>query len=184
MSEQDNQLLNLVNIGRISGVYGVRGQLKINSYADPRDSILKYKSLYWNYQGIWELMPLVKNSLQIKGSSIVVSIEGCCDRDLAKQYIKTDIAIKRSDLPKLKPNEYYWIELEGLAVYSIYNNNKQYLGLVDYMMETGANDVLVVKASQNNQESKEYLIPYILNRYVLSVDLAEKQIIVDWDPDF
>jgi 16S rRNA processing protein RimM len=181
MSEQETQSLNLVNIAQISGVYGVRGQLKIRSYTDPKTSILKYKSLYWNYHGNWQLMPLVKNSVQVIGNSIVISIEACSDRDLAKQYLKTDIAVKRADFPKLKSNEYYWTDLEGLAVYTTYHNTHQYLGKIDYLMETGSNDVLVVKSDDGN---KEYLIPYVLNTYVLSVDLIEQQIIVDWDPDF
>lgn len=184
-----------ITIGKVSGVHGIRGQLKIQSFTEPSSALLKYKDLYWNYNNHWHPMPVVKNSLKANGNNFVLNIPDCHDRDEARKYQFVEIAVPRQSLPKIdpiaNPGEYYWADLEGLQVYTIYertDGSKQYLGVVDQIIETGSNDVLIVKedlqGSKSSKNSKEHLIPYLFDKYVLSVDLENKIMIVDWDPEF
>ena len=85
------------------------------------------------------------------------------------------VVIERAQLPPVETGEYYWADLEGLSVVTTQGVN---LGVVDYLLETGANDVLVVKGD------RERLIPFLRDQTIKSVDLTQSQIIVDWDPDF
>ena len=87
-------------------------------------------------------------------------------------------------LPELDTGEYYWSQLEGLAVYTQFSGARQRLGVVAKIFETGANDVLVVAADADSITQREHLIPYVPDQFVLSVDLAVGEILVDWDPEF
>lgn len=91
-----------------------------------------------------------------------------------------DIAVSRAELPSLEQGEYYWHQLEGLTVAS----RGAILGEVDHLLETGANDVLVVKPCEGSIDARERLIPWVRGHYVLSVDLDRGVIEVDWDPEF
>jgi 16S rRNA processing protein RimM len=82
-------------------------------------------------------------------------------------------------LPAAKPGEFYWLDLIGLQVI---NQQGVELGVVDHLMETGANDVLVVR--DKKQANKEQLVPFVIDKFVKSVDLENKTILVDWDADF
>lgn len=173
-----------VVVGKIAGVYGVKGQLKIHSYTSPEQNILNYKPLYWKINDEWQLMPLVSNSLKKLGKNIVFSLENCIDRDEAKKYYFIEIATKRTNLPSLADNEYYWTDLYGLEVYTVFRDqdSPEYLGIVDHIMETGANDVLVVNKPESAKGA--HLIPYVMDQFVISIDLDAKKIIVNWDPEF
>lgn len=162
-----------VNLGRISGLFGVRGWVKIYSYTDPRDNILHYDPWYLKIDGQWQPHKLLEG--QAHGKGVVAHLEGILDRDQATRYIGTDIAVTRDSMPAAQEGEYYWMDLIGLTVITI---NGVELGQVDHLMETGANDVLVVKGD------KERLIPYIPEQVIREIDLAASRIIVDWDPDF
>ncbi len=182
----------LITIGKVSGVHGIRGQVKIQSFTEPSSALLKYKDLYWNYNNHWQLMPVVKNSLKANGHNFVANITDCHDRDEARKYQFVEIAVPRESLSKIdseaNPGEYYWADLEGLQVYTIYerlDGSKQYLGRIDQILATGSNDVLIVKPDQDAKPpGKEHLIPYLFGKYVLSVDLEDNSMIVDWDPEF
>ncbi len=87
------------------------------------------------------------------------------------------ILIAEADLPNLPAGEFYWHQLIGLEVV----NESRSLGVVESMMETGANDVLVCKNKENPKT--DILIPYTPET-VLVVDLESKQMTVDWDPSF
>ena len=112
---------------------------------------------------------------RIHGKGLVARLEGVDDRDTAHSLKGFDIAVNRDQLPKTTEGEYYWVDLEGLDVRTI---EGVALGKVDYLFETGANDVLVVKGD------RERLVPYISDQVIKSVDLQKALIVVDWDPDF
>ena len=110
---------------------------------------------------------------------------GIDDRDLAAQYTAADIAVERELLPELDDGEYYWSQLEGLVVFSQFDGGeRQRLGVISKLMETGANDVLVVVADAQSIDQRERLIPYVPEQFVLSVDLEAGEMLVDWDPEF
>lgn len=162
-----------VAVGRISGVYGVKGWVKIYSYTDPRDNILQYTPWLLKRPDGWQAVEVVDGRAHGKG--VVARLEGCEDRDAAARWIDTEIAILRSQLPEPEAGEYYWNDLIGLRVLTLSGED---LGRVDHLLETGANDVLVV------QGDRERLIPYIPGDVVTAVDLDAGELRVDWDPGF
>ena len=107
-----------------------------------------------------------------------MSLEKVTDRNQAMTLIGSELAIKRSQLLETDEDEFYWADLVGLTVINAENEK---LGIVDHLLETGANDVLVVNGTEPDTE---YLIPFVLDRTILKVDLENKQIQVDWQADY
>lgn len=163
----------MVVMGRISGLFGVRGWLKIYSDASPREGILDYTPWFIKSEQGWQARELLAGQRQGKG--VVAQLEGCDDRDQAAELVGCDIAVLREQLPELAADEFYWTDLQGLKVENLEGVE---LGQVSHLFETGANDVLVVKGE------RERLIPYIWGEAVRSVDLQAGLMVVDWDADF
>ena len=113
---------------------------------------------------------------QRQGNNVVAELDGVLDRDTALELMGWDIFIRKEQLPKPQPGEYYWTDLIGLDVVTVEGVK---LGKVDHLMETGANDVLVVI-----DDEIERLIPFLQQQTVLKIDLATRSMVVDWDPDF
>ena len=175
MSEADSSPLV---IGRVSGVYGIKGWLKIHSYTEPMENLLQYEN--WQLRGRdgWE--SIVIDAGKAHGKGLVAHIEGVDDRSQAEALKGCDIAIPRSQLPELAGEDYYWHQLEGLSVVS----GGELLGRVDQVMGTGANDVLVVKPCEGSRDRRERLIPWLRDAVIRRVDIAGASIEVDWDPEF
>ncbi|WP_150912647.1 ribosome maturation factor RimM [Marinobacter halotolerans] len=166
-------------IGQITSVFGVKGWLKVYSYTDPKDGILDYQNWILVHNGKRISAKLEEGRRQ--GQGIVVRLKGIDDRDVARTYCGADITVPTTELPELPEGEFYWHQLEGLTAYTV---DGQCLGLVDHMIETGANDVLVVRATDASIDQRERLIPYLPDQVVKQVSLAESTITVDWDPEF
>lgn len=162
-----------VVLGRINGLFGVRGWVKVFSHTEPRDNILNYNPLLVFYQGRWQPMKLLDGRPQGKG--IVLQLEGFDDRDLAATLIGSDIAISHEQLPQLGRDEYYWTDMVGCNVVA---EDGTELGELKSLFETGSNDVMVVKGE------RERLIPFLQPDVVKRVDLQARLIEVDWDPEF
>jgi len=159
-------------LGRISSPFGVRGWLKVFSYTRPLTNILDYSPWQLQQNGQVRSVNLVAGKKHGKG--IIVQLEHCADRDTALEFVGADIVIDREDLPPAEEDEYYWSDLIGLSVFNLEGVN---LGQVQQIVETGANDVLVLKGE------RERLIPF-RNQVVKNVDLAQGIITVDWDASF
>lgn len=162
----------LVLVGRIAGLYGVRGWLKVYSYTREREDILRYTPWLIDTGGGWKEVAVVDGRMQ--GPGVVAQLAGYADREAAGALIGSDIAIRVEQLPPLKPGEYYWAQLEGLKVVNLQGIE---LGQVVRLFETGANDVMVVAGE------RERLIPYI-GDVIKEVDVGSGLIRVDWDADF
>ncbi len=160
-----------VVLGRISGVFGVRGWVKIYSETEPRDGILRYSP--WMVGESGEPRRVLDGRLHGKG--VVARIEGCDDRDQAALLVDQEIAVTRDRLPPPRSDEFYWVDLEGLQVVTLAG---QVLGTVSHLFSTGANDVMVVVGE------RERLIPFTWDTAIRSVDFESRLIQVDWDPDF
>jgi 16S rRNA processing protein RimM len=160
-------------VGRISGVYGVKGWVKVYSHTKPLENILHYTPWQLGQHGQWREVKLAEGKPHGKG--IIARVEGCEDRDAAAQFIGSEIAVTREQLPPPKKGEYYWIDLVGAQVT---NQQDILLGEITAWIETGANDVMVVKGTE-----RERLIPFLIPQVILSVDVPAKQIRVDWDAD-
>lgn len=163
----------LLVMGQIASPFGVKGWVRVNAYTAMADNLLDYSPWYLNLQGGWQAIEPVAGRPHGKG--LVVQLKECHDRDAAAALTGTDIGVYRSQLPPAGADEYYWSDLIGLQVVT---REGQVLGVVDHLFETGANDVMVVKGEQ------EYLVPYIKEQVIESVDLESRIIRVDWDPDF
>ena len=158
-------------IGSISGFYGVKGWVKVFSHTRPKQNILDYP--YWIIQS--KKIQLEQGQLHSKG--IVAKLVGFDDRDAANALLRQDISIPRSQLPPAQQDEYYWVDLVGLQVT---NCQGIAFGEVHHLLETGANDVLVIQ----NKQQQERLIPLLIGDTVLDVNLEKGTMQVDWDADF
>jgi len=171
VDKRDQRDRKLVPLGFISGVLGIRGWVKVHSWTSPREAILGYQP--------W-LLGEDRNTVRInqgrpQGKTIVVSLPGVDDREQARELVGTEIAVFRDQMPEPAENDYYWSDLEGLIVET---KDGVELGHIVKMMETGANDVMVVTGD------RECLIPFVPGEFVISVDLGKGRLVVDWDPDF
>lgn len=158
-------------LGHVSGVYGVRGWVKIYSETEPLEGILGYAP--W-YLGDGDAPRHVAEGKR-HGKGLIARIEGCEDRDGAAALVGMQISIPRDRLPPPAEDEVYWADLEGLSVETLAG---QRLGKVDRLFATPGNDVLVVKGE------RERLIPFIWGQVIADVDFDRGLIRVDWDPDF
>lgn len=169
----------LVTVGRITAVYGVRGWVKVHSYTEPMDNILQFSDWWLQGPNGWE--PLQIEGGKRHGKALIVHIRGVDDRDQAARFCQRDIAVSRDLMPALGEGEYYWHQLEGLRVVSRFGGDEYDFGTVVRMMETGANDVLVVRGGE---DKRERLIPYLPGEYITDIDLDAGIITVIWDPEF
>ena len=162
-----------VTIGNIGQAYGVKGWVKINSFTEPKLNILNYETWALKYADGFEAITIIEAKAHGKG--IIAHIEGCNDRTQAQQYTGLELVISRDQLPALEEGEYYIADFEGMAVQTEQGVS---LGTVDYVMETGANDVLVIRGE------KQRLIPFVEDHYIKNIDAQARIITVDWDPEF
>ena len=171
---------DLVVLGKFGAVYGINGWLKVNSYTDVPEGIFDYTPWQIQLQGNWRQVQI--SSKKRHGNGLIVKLAEVSDRDQAQLYVNADIAVERSALPQLAEGDYYWRDLMGMAVV---NEAGYHLGEVVDMMETGSNDVLVVKANKSDAFGKtERLLPFLTDSVIKEVNNAERRILVDWDPDF
>lgn len=160
-------------MGRIGGPYGVKGWLHVVEYTAAPEKLLAFDQWYLNRRGRWNSIELLEGRRHGKG--LVVRLAGIDDREAAAALKGTEIGIYRDQLPAPGEQEYYWSDLEGLQVVT---TDGRELGHVHHLIETGANDVLVVRGE------REILVPYIKGQVIRAVDLAARVIEVDWDPDY
>jgi 16S rRNA processing protein RimM len=162
----------LVVLGRIVGLFGVRGWVKVHSETSPPENILTYRTWLLRDRGQLAAHKLEQGNAHGKG--VVARLAGCTDRDQAALLVGRTIEAPRSEFPPPGEDEYYWTDLEGLTVFTLEGVE---LGKVDHLFETGSNDVLVV------QGERERLLPFTA-AVIQEVDLTGRRIVVDWDPEF
>ncbi len=171
-----------VLIGQVVGAYGVRGWLRIRSYTDPLEGLLRYASVMLSEDDRW--LPARFDQGHRHGGGLVAHLESCDDRDAADAARGRTIAVSAEQLPPLPVGRYYWNELIGLAVWSVSGESPVRLGTVERMLETGSHDVLCVAPDAGSCDERERLIPYVSDRVVRAVDLAARSLHVDWAVDF
>ena len=173
---------NLLNVGRITTVYGVKGWVKIHSQTEPAENIFSYHP--WYLKTKHGVKPVELEDWKPHGKGFVAQIVGVDDRNQAEPLCPVDIAVEKSVLAELDEGDFYWHQLEGLRVMSDYDGQQHNLGVVKRIMPTGANDVLVVVGDEQSMDQSERLIPYVPEHYVTDVDLHKRVIHVMWDPAF
>jgi 16S rRNA processing protein RimM len=163
----------LISVGKISGIFGVKGWIKVYSYTDIRENILAYSPWVLKKGKESKLVEVIKGRRH--GKTVVACLKDLVDRNDATKLKGWDIYIRPEQLPKAKRGEYYWADLIGLQVKTIEGVK---LGVIQQMLETGANDVLVVKGE------RERLIPFLQEQTVIDINLITGEMLVDWDSDF
>ena len=162
-------------VGRVVGAFGVRGEVKLESWTEPRSAIFGYRP--------WILRDARGNERELMavrgrqaGKGLAAEIPGVDDRDAADAMRGTEIYVDRSALPRPAGDEVYWIDLEGLEVVNL---DGAAMGRVSHLFATGANDVLVARDGE-----REWMIPFVRPRYVTAIDFGAGRVTVDWDPEF
>ena len=164
----------LILVGRIVGLHGVAGEVKLESYTEPRSQIFRYQPwLLSSAAGDREISGCRGRE---QGKGMVATLPDVVDRDRAASLVGCEIKVRRSALPEPRPDEYYWTDLEGLEVITV---DGVALGRISHLLATGANDVMVVRDGE-----RERLLPFVLEDYVKTVDFEAGRVTVDWDPEF
>jgi 16S rRNA processing protein RimM len=169
----------LVVLGKIVSVHGIRGSVKVYSDTDPLDNVLDYPE--WILRKGEQTRTIKFLDGRVQGRILVVNLEGVTDRDQALDMVGYEICVVQDALPDLDVGEYYWHQLEGLQVVTVQG---ELLGRIDHLLETGSNDVMVVKPCDGSLDQRERLLPYLPDLYVKSIDLQSCVMQVDWDPEF
>jgi len=174
MSDTDDAPRKMILVGRFHGAFGVKGEVKLESFTDPPERIFRYQP--WTLrdaQGRERACEGARGRATNKG--VVATIPDIADRDAADALRGTEVRVARSTLPPPAPGEYYWVDLEGLRVVNLEGVS---FGTVSHLFSTGANDVLVA------QGDRERMIPFVEPDYIKAVDFDAGVVTVDWDADF
>jgi 16S rRNA processing protein RimM len=172
------QAARRVTLGRIVGVYGIRGWVRIQSYTRPPDNLLGYR--HWR---IAAAEPYEARVIEARpqGGGFVAQLSDAAgtpigDRDIAAKLIGAEIQMERAALPPPPEGSYYWADLIGLGVKSVSGAK---LGTVTDVTSNGAQDVLVVEENATRR-----LIPFVKGPIIRSVSLEAGEIVADWEPDY
>lgn len=169
-----------VVLGKIGAPYGIKGWLKLTAYTDDPEGIFNYDTLFIQMDGQWQQRTVA--DWRRHNNGLVFKFDKIDDRNGAQGFTHAEIAVLAEDLPDLPDEEFYWRDLIGLNVVNLAGYQ---MGQVTDMLETGSNDVLVIKAKPNDAFGKtERLIPFLTEQVVKEVNQQEKTILVDWDPGF
>ncbi len=165
--------VNWVVVGKIGAPHGVKGWVKLNSFTDPEDNIASYRP--WRLRHGSEEKTVDVLAVEPRGNRLVAQLDGFEDRDAAAGLTGMEILVDRACFEPTADGEYYWSDLLGLEVLTA---DGVALGRVAELLETGANDVLVVTGD------RRLLIPFIRDQVIRSIDTEAGRIVVDWDPDY
>jgi len=162
----------LICVGHILGAQGIKGWVRVFSNTSPRENIVNY--------GPWlleqgEQLKSVDVSGRLQGKNVIARLDGIEDRNQAEALTGCRIMIEAAQLPGLEAGDYYWSELIGLKVETLQG---EMLGTVSSMLETGADDVMVLSGD------RERLIPFVIDDIVREVDLDAGRMVVDWLLDY
>lgn len=158
-----------ITVGEIGSTYGIKGWVKVRPFTEFNESILEYSPWYIGSENQWQVLDV--EAAKLHGKGVVAKLKGFDTPEQAKILAGKLVAIERAKLPPLPQNQFYWADLIGL---SVFNQSGVFLGKVMYLLETGSNDVIVIK------DKHEQAIPYLPD-VVLEVNLNEQKIIVNWD---
>ena len=159
-------------LGQITAPYGVKGWVRVRPATAVTGNLVHYRSWWLERDAQWDERPVIQS--RVHGAGIVAQLAGCEDRDAASALRGRRVAVPRAALPAPRENEYYWTDLLGLRAVTVEGAE---LGIVVRILETGANDVLVVRGE------RERLVPFIA-AVVREVDFARGVICLDWGADY
>ncbi|MFT3807331.1 ribosome maturation factor RimM [Arenimonas sp.] len=167
-----------VTLGRIRSAVGLAGWVKVETFTDPAEGILRYRSWQLQTPQGWRVLR-VQNS-RWSGQGLQVQFEGIADRDAAELLRNTEVAVFRHEMPSPPAGEYYWDDLLGLTAYTPQGNC---LGQLDHFLDSPAHPFMVLHAKDEQQARVEHLVPLVKGR-ILSVDFAQGRMVLDWTLDW
>ena len=159
-------------MGRITAPFGIKGWVKVQPLTAAARNLLEYPAWWVERNDEWKEHEVAAAKVQ-SSKAVIARLAGCEDRNAAAAFRGKRIAVPRSRLPRTRPDEYYWADLIGLAVV---NGEAQELGRITGIVQTGANDVLVVEGE------RERLVPFIAG-VIRDVDPAAGVVRVEWSAD-
>ncbi|MBM87466.1 MAG: ribosome maturation factor RimM [Gammaproteobacteria bacterium] len=168
-----------VILGQVGKVHGIKGWLRLNSFTTPPDKILAYARLLGAIEG--ELQVLEIDQYRRQGETLVVHFKGFDNPETSRSIVGKELSIYAEDLPALDKGSFYWHELEGMEVL---NEAGQTFGVIDHLLETGANDVLVVLPIDGSIDDRERLIPYIKGSVIKNIDTEKRRVLVNWEAGY
>lgn len=170
---------DLVLVGHVTGAYGIQGWVRIKPYSADADAMLHAKT-WWLDKPVLRDVDMMQ--AKIHGEDVVAQLMGVADRNAAEALKGASVQVRRSHFPPLADDEFYWIDLIGLAVENLQGES---LGMVADLMDNGAHPILRVLAPAvpGTEKPKEWLIPFV-DQFVKTVDQAARKITVDWGLDF
>jgi len=168
-----------VVLARIGKVHGLKGWVRLNSFTSPPDNLLEYQEFLIQQDG--QEKPLLLAECRQQAGKLLGKFKGFDSPETARQLTGLDLYLRNDQLPELEQDEYYWHQLQGLDVFNL---QQQRYGKVQTLLETGANDVLVVRPDAESVDDRERLIPYLRDSVIKSIDLESGKLTVDWEIDF
>tara|TARA_B100001123_G_scaffold410763_1_gene506234 strand:+ start:91 stop:615 length:525 start_codon:yes stop_codon:yes gene_type:complete len=165
-----------ITLGTFGKPHGVKGFIFLKYYGDDHKNIKTFSEL-----NVGQEKNIKIEDLLITGKKLVVKIKGVEDRETAELYRNKEIFTFEECLPALQKDEYYWYQLERLEVR---NEQGENLGIVDHLLSTGANDVMLVKPSDKSIDDKERLVPFVKEETIVEVKLKKKIINVKWPKEY
>ncbi len=179
MAAKPSPAKDIIVMGRVIGPHGIKGWLNVKVFTETPDSLLDYSTWWLKTPAGWQECKVAE--AEWRNTGLVARFEGHGDRTAVETLKGFEVGVPRTALPPLEEGEYYWADLIGLQVI---NTRSEPLGTIAGLTQTGANDVLVVHDKKDaSSENVERLIPYI-ESVVVSVDLANRRLVVDWDLDY
>lgn len=193
---------DLVELGRVSGAYGIRGWIKIQPHAAGSAALLKSRT-WWLRRSIapahsganspaWQVRVLKSRT---QGSTIVGSLQDITDRGDAEKLRGCTVLVSRAEFPAVEEDEYYWVDLIGCHIHGEQDGTSVLLGVVESVMDNGAHAVLRVKRLVQDAQGQfqplrddkgkqvESLVPFVA-AHVHTVDLDNRRLESNWPVDF
>ncbi len=166
-------------LAKIGKAHGIKGWVRVISFTSPVENIVDYSHFIATRDGESRAIEIDQYKAQTAG--LLGHIKGVDTPEQARELAGMTLSVSVTELPQLAQDEVYWYQLEGLAVI---NQHKELLGVVSSLIETGANDVLIVKPSAASIDDRERLIPFRRGATVSGVDLTAGTLNVIWDADY
>jgi len=173
---------DLIQVGHITGAYGLRGGIRVSPYSLDADALLSVKTWWLDKPS---LRPVQVRNAKSHSGDVTATLVDVTDRETAEALKGATVQVSRADFPELPEDEYYWTDLIGLDTVNLQG---EALGKVTDMMHNGAQSILRItpEADPNaapDAKAPERLVPFV-DQYVKTVDLQARLITLDWGLDY
>lgn len=168
-----------VVMARVGKPHGIKGWLRLESFTSPADNLLQYNE--FSVRCGDQLKRLTVDDYRAQSGKLVGHFAGYDAPETARELTGLELLVDSAELPALETGDFYWHQLQGLTVINLEQEN---FGRIARLLETGANDVLVVKPDGDSIDDRERLIPYLPDRVIRKVDLQSATVTVDWQADY